>query len=90
MQVTFWKNVSGVYTADPRQVPEAFPVNSMRLGHKKPTVSVSENGSIPIFVEKKRENDDKRLDFRAPEFWTNRVMPSEPVGSSLKLQSDNF
>eukprot|EP00435_Cladocopium_sp_Y103_P067038 s148_g29.t1 len=27
--VTFWKNVSGVYTADPRQVPEAFPVNSM-------------------------------------------------------------
>lgn len=27
--VTFWKNVSGVYTADPRQVPEAFPINSM-------------------------------------------------------------
>ena len=32
LQVTFWKNVSGVYTADPRQVPEAFPVNSMCLG----------------------------------------------------------
>ncbi|CAE7317154.1 AKHSDH2 [Symbiodinium natans] len=27
--VTFWKNVSGVYTADPRAVPEAFPINSM-------------------------------------------------------------
>ena len=27
--VTFWKNVSGVYTADPRQVPEAFPINGM-------------------------------------------------------------
>jgi len=27
--VTFWKNVSGVYTADPRQVPEAFPIQSM-------------------------------------------------------------
>lgn len=27
--VTTWKNVSGVYTADPRQVPEAFPINSM-------------------------------------------------------------
>ena len=27
-QVTFWKNVSGVYTADPRQVPEAFPIDS--------------------------------------------------------------
>ena len=27
-KVTFWKNVSGVYTADPRQVPEAFPINS--------------------------------------------------------------
>lgn len=27
--VTFWKNVSGVFTADPRQVPEAFPIGSM-------------------------------------------------------------
>jgi len=31
-EVTFWKNVSGVYTADPRQVPEAFPIQSMSLG----------------------------------------------------------
>ena len=30
--VTFWKNVSGVYTADPRKVPEAFPIDSMRRG----------------------------------------------------------
>jgi len=38
-QVTFWKNVDGVYTADPRRVPEAFPIvtctydEAMELAH---------------------------------------------------------
>jgi len=27
--VTMWKNVDGVYTADPRRVPAAFPIKSM-------------------------------------------------------------
>eukprot|EP00930_Biecheleria_cincta_P003260 TRINITY_DN104183_c0_g1_i1.p1 TRINITY_DN104183_c0_g1~~TRINITY_DN104183_c0_g1_i1.p1 ORF type:complete len:995 (-),score=208.30 TRINITY_DN104183_c0_g1_i1:191-3175(-) len=27
--VTFWKNVNGVYTADPRRVKEAFPIANM-------------------------------------------------------------
>jgi len=27
--VTFWKNVNGVYTADPRKVPAAFPIANM-------------------------------------------------------------
>eukprot|EP00928_Gymnodinium_smaydae_P037674 TRINITY_DN26112_c0_g2_i1.p1 TRINITY_DN26112_c0_g2~~TRINITY_DN26112_c0_g2_i1.p1 ORF type:complete len:939 (-),score=174.08 TRINITY_DN26112_c0_g2_i1:194-3010(-) len=27
--VTMWKNVNGVYTADPRRVPEAFPIANM-------------------------------------------------------------
>lgn len=34
-KVTFWKNVSGVYTADPRQVPEAFPINSRFMSDLK-------------------------------------------------------
>lgn len=25
-----WKNVNGVYTADPRRVPEAFPITSLK------------------------------------------------------------
>lgn len=25
-----WKNVDGVYTADPRRVPEAFPIESLK------------------------------------------------------------
>ena len=29
-RVTFWKNVDGVYTADPRRVPEAFPIPSLK------------------------------------------------------------
>merc|ERR1719262_405044 len=27
--VTFWKNVNGVYTADPRRVPDAFSIPQM-------------------------------------------------------------
>ena len=29
-RITMWKNVDGVYTADPRRVPEAFPINSLK------------------------------------------------------------
>ena len=29
-QITMWKNVDGVYTADPRRVPEAFPIESLK------------------------------------------------------------
>eukprot|EP00931_Biecheleriopsis_adriatica_P023644 TRINITY_DN14888_c0_g1_i3.p1 TRINITY_DN14888_c0_g1~~TRINITY_DN14888_c0_g1_i3.p1 ORF type:complete len:1013 (-),score=218.24 TRINITY_DN14888_c0_g1_i3:55-3093(-) len=29
VNVTFWKNVNGVYTADPRRVPSAFPISKM-------------------------------------------------------------
>jgi aspartokinase/homoserine dehydrogenase 1 len=25
-----WKNTNGVYTADPRRVPEAFPIASLK------------------------------------------------------------
>jgi aspartokinase/homoserine dehydrogenase 1 len=28
--ITMWKNVNGVYTADPRRVPEAFPIESLK------------------------------------------------------------
>jgi aspartokinase/homoserine dehydrogenase 1 len=29
-RVTMWKNTDGVYTADPRAVPEAFPIESLK------------------------------------------------------------
>jgi bifunctional aspartokinase / homoserine dehydrogenase 1 len=29
-RVTMWKNTDGVYTADPRRVPEAFPIASLK------------------------------------------------------------
>ena len=29
-RVTMWKNTDGVYTADPRRVPEAFPIDSLK------------------------------------------------------------
>jgi aspartokinase/homoserine dehydrogenase 1 len=29
-RVTMWKNTDGVYTADPRRVPEAFPIKSLK------------------------------------------------------------
>jgi bifunctional aspartokinase / homoserine dehydrogenase 1 len=29
-RVTMWKNTDGVYTADPRRVPEAFPIESLK------------------------------------------------------------
>lgn len=29
-RITMWKNVDGVYTADPRRVPEAFPIDSLK------------------------------------------------------------
>ncbi|KAH8062005.1 homoserine dehydrogenase [Aureococcus anophagefferens] len=29
-RVTMWKNTNGVYTADPRRVPEAFPIESLK------------------------------------------------------------
>ena len=29
-KITMWKNVDGVYTADPRRVPEAFPIKSLK------------------------------------------------------------
>jgi len=29
-KITMWKNVNGVYTADPRRVPEAFPITSLK------------------------------------------------------------
>jgi bifunctional aspartokinase / homoserine dehydrogenase 1 len=29
-RVTMWKNTDGVYTADPRRVPEAFPITSLK------------------------------------------------------------
>ena len=29
-RVTMWKNTDGVYTADPRRVPEAFPISSLK------------------------------------------------------------
>ena len=29
-RITMWKNVDGVYTADPRRVPEAFPIESLK------------------------------------------------------------
>ncbi|CAB9526424.1 aspartokinase/homoserine dehydrogenase, chloroplastic [Seminavis robusta] len=29
-RVTMWKNTNGVYTADPRRVPEAFPISSLK------------------------------------------------------------
>jgi len=29
-RITMWKNVDGVYTADPRRVPEAFPISSLK------------------------------------------------------------
>ena len=30
-KITMWKNVDGVYTADPRRVPEAFPIDSLKF-----------------------------------------------------------
>lgn len=30
-RITMWKNVNGVYTADPRRVPEAFPIESLKF-----------------------------------------------------------
>ncbi len=47
-EVTFWKNVSGVYTADPRQVPEAFPIQSMSLG-ENPKKTRGKHGSHHTF-----------------------------------------
>jgi len=29
-RITMWKNVNGVYTADPRRVPEAFPIEGLK------------------------------------------------------------
>jgi len=29
-RITMWKNVNGVYTADPRRVPEAFPIETLK------------------------------------------------------------
>jgi len=64
--VTMWKNVDGVYTADPRRVPEAFPIASLKydeaieLAHfgaqvlhpsaMRPCINVDEALSIPIIV----------------------------------------
>jgi aspartokinase/homoserine dehydrogenase 1 len=36
-RITMWKDVNGVYTADPRRVPEAFPIE--RLKYVRPHVS---------------------------------------------------
>ena len=57
-----WKNVNGVYTADPRRVPEAFPITSLKYDeaielayfgaqvlHPSAMAPCIE-GSIPIFV----------------------------------------
>ena len=49
IKVTFWKNVSGVYTADPRQVPEAFPINSRLVPSRlKGQVCWDERDETPV------------------------------------------
>ena len=60
--ITMWKNVNGVYTADPRRVPEAFPIESLKYDeaielayfgaqvlHPSAMAPCIE-GSIPIYV----------------------------------------
>jgi len=61
-RVTMWKNTNGVYTADPRRVPEAFPIKSLKYDeamelayfgaqvlHPSAMVPCIEK-SIPVFV----------------------------------------
>ena len=61
--ITMWKNVNGVYTADPRRVPEAFSIESLKYDeaielayfgaqvlHPSAMAPCIE-GSIPIFVK---------------------------------------
>lgn len=61
-RVTMWKNTDGVYTADPRAVPEAFPIASLKFDeaaelayfgaqvlHPSAMVPCIE-GNIPVFV----------------------------------------
>lgn len=61
-RVTMWKNTNGVYTADPRRVPEAFPIQSLKydeamelayFGAQVLHPSAMEPciaGSIPVYV----------------------------------------
>jgi len=61
-RVTMWKNTNGVYTADPRRVPEAFPIASLKydeamelayFGAQVLHPSAMEPciaGSIPVYV----------------------------------------
>jgi len=61
-RVTMWKNTNGVYTADPRRVPEAFPIESLKYDeamelayfgaqvlHPSAMVPCIDNG-IPVYV----------------------------------------
>lgn len=61
-RITMWKNVDGVYTADPRRVPEAFPIASLKYDeamelayfgaqvlHPSAMTPCIE-GSIPVYV----------------------------------------
>jgi len=61
-RVTMWKNTDGVYTADPRRVPEAFPIKSLKydeamelayFGAQVLHPSAMEpciDGAIPVYV----------------------------------------
>lgn len=61
-RVTMWKNTNGVYTADPRRVPEAFPIASLKydeamelafFGAQVLHPSAMEpciDGAIPVYV----------------------------------------
>ena len=51
--MTFWKNVSGVYTADPRQVPEAFPINSRLVPSRLKGQVVGMNVMKPPWISMK-------------------------------------
>ena len=53
IKVTFWKNVSGVYTADPRQVPEAFPINSRLVPSRLKGQVVGMNVMKPPWISMK-------------------------------------
>lgn len=69
-EIQIWTDVSGVYTADPRKVPEAFPIDKLSyiealemcyFGAKvihPPTIQPALNRNIPLFIKNTMRPED--------------------------------
>lgn len=49
-RVTMWKNTDGVYTADPRRVPEAFPIRSLKYDEAAELAYFGAQGEVDLII----------------------------------------